>query len=240
MMTAFHLLVPRRDINSDEFTRIWRDEYRVQAAERLSGAARRYIRTPASGESPLASIHGDPTVPYLGVDAFGFDTVGDALAFPGSDAYREAVGATEGAFLDLDRSTWLVTHERLLTDGAPRGQADTGPGVKTVVTFDRAKGQTIDDCYWHWEHVHAPMSARSPGVSRVARYEVVAEEHRRVEKAAYDAVAVAWWRSQADFDTFFAAASMAVDMAEDIPRFTDMSTYYSLVCRGEEDWVFGD
>jgi hypothetical protein len=240
MITAFHLLVPRADITGAEFAGIWREEYRARAADRLSGAARRYIRTPASGESPLAAIHGTPTVPYAGVDAFGFDSVGEALAFPGSDTYREAVADVEGSFVDPDRSAWLVTRERLLTDGAPRGQADTGPGVKTVVTFDRAKGQTIDDCYWHWEHVHAPMSSRSPGVSRVARYEVVTEEHRRVEKVAYDAIAVAWWRTQEDFDTFFAAASMAVDMAEDIPRFTNMSTYYSIACRGEEDWVFGE
>jgi hypothetical protein len=240
MITAFHLLVPRPDITADEFTTFWRNEYRLRAAEALSGAARRYVRTPASGESPLAAMHGEPTVPYVGVDTFGFDTVGEALAFPNSDAYREAVGDVEGSFLDLDRSAWLVTRERLLTDGAPRGQADTGPGVKTVVTFDRAKGQAIDDCYWHWEHVHAPMAGGSPGVSRLAQYAVVAEEHRRVEKVAYDAIAVAWWRTEEDFDTFFAAAAMAVDMAEDIPRFTDMSTYYSIACRGEEDWVFGD
>lgn len=238
-VTAFHLLVPQSDVDAEEFARVWGSDYRAAALDGLQEQAQRYVHTPGTGESPLAAMHGDPTVPYVAADAFVFETVGDALAFPESDAYSSAVGETEAAVLDAARSAWLVTEEKLLFTGAPRGQTDTGPGVKTFVTFNRAEGQTIDDCYWHWENVHAPMALSSPGVSRLARYEVVAEEHARREKAPYDAFALAWWRTQEDFDTFFAAASMAVDMAEDIPLFTDMTTYYSIVCRGKEDWVFG-
>lgn len=64
--------------------------------------------------------------------------------------------------------------------------------IKSVVIFRRRPGMTVEDFAHHWEHRHAPLVARLPGLRRYVQSQTLAAAYAKFTPAC-DGVAELWF-----------------------------------------------
>ena len=147
-----------------DFHRYWADTHGPLYVN--SPRLRRYVQHLTLPEA----YGGEPAPTFDGVSMFWFDELADygMPADPEGRALLEAVIADDRQL--FDRSTDWPTHhrratcvgeERVIVDGETRPEM-----VKMIVICLRHPGLTLREFSEHWEHVHGPLAARSPGLRR--------------------------------------------------------------------------
>jgi len=141
-----------------------------------------------------------------------------------SPEYLDGALADERNFIDLKHVEWMATQDHVIVDG-PTGS----PLVKSVYQLKKRDGMLVDEFRKYWIEVHGNLGSKLPGLRRYVQSHLVDEAYLYA-RPHFDGVAQLWFDS---VDMMRAAfeSPQGKALAEDGPKFTDMSALRMFVAR---------
>jgi uncharacterized protein (TIGR02118 family) len=197
----------RDDFTMEEFIRYWIDVHAPISAS-VPGV-RGYVVSEC-----LRKLQGE-----LEADAFIEQWYDDEEALASSQRSPEAAAAWEDVanYARTDGTFW-ITREHVLKrpqyDGGGLLQGGTGQPagrVKAIGTAYRRDDFTTEAFFRYWDEVHAPISARAPGLGGYVVSEVTS---KLVGATDADAFVEQWWEDEATMDRAGASPEVAEAWAD--------------------------
>lgn len=197
----------RPDFSMEGFMRYWSDVHAPISA-RPQGL-RGYVVSEV-----IRRLQGE-----LEADAFVEQWWDDEAAFEAAAATADAAAAWADVanYARTDGTFWLSTEHVLIAPryddpGLLRGGSGTGAGaLKAIGTAYRREDFTLAAFFDYWRDVHAPISAKAPGLGAY----VVTETGRKLAgEIEADAFVEQWWPDQATLDVAAASPEVAAAWAD--------------------------
>lgn len=182
MVKVLTLLKRKAGMPVEEFQRYWLERH-PEVVVRLPGV-RRYVQS-----HTLGSSYGKGQPAYDGLAEVWADDTAALRAMTRSPA-NAAVVADEARFLDRAATTFLLTEERVVVEGAPGPDA-----VKAVEFLSRRPGSSVDEFQQHWRDRHAPILASIPGLRRAVLSAPRASAYEAGRVPVHDGVTSLWFDS---------------------------------------------
>jgi uncharacterized protein (TIGR02118 family) len=180
-MTHIHYFIVRKpQLAEEEFHRYWRENH-APIVKRIS-QIRRYVQ---SHRIPFPNTN----APYDGEAEVWVDGLEALHELRHNPEYLNGALADERNFIEIDRSDWMATEDKVLLDGQAAPNL-----VKVVFCFRRRAGMPVADFRRHWLEVHGPLALKIPAVKRYVQSHTIDAAYRYAEPR-WDAVAQLWFDS---------------------------------------------